>query len=147
MFTKALPIWLKDKSKEKNIQAKFTAEFVGQEGLVLKLTGATFYKVFLNDNLIHYGPAPTAGGYARVDVVDLPVFMGENNILTIEVAGYNCYSYAAVKQTSYLCAEVVHGDTCIAATGYDFDGYLVTSRVQKIFLPKTFFRSVEFVLQ
>lgn len=131
MFKKALPIWLENKEKEKNIQAKFEADFIGEECTILKITGATFYKVFLNGNLIHYGPSPTAGGYARVDVIKLDVNSGEKNTILVEAAGYNCYTYAAVKQISYIQAEILCHDKCIAATGYDFTGYFVASKVQK----------------
>ncbi len=130
MFEKALPVWLKDKEKEKNIQAKFIANFRGNGNAVLKIAGATFYKVFLNGKLIHYGPSPTALGYARVDAIKLDCKNG-NNELVIEGAGYNCFSYACVKQTSFIRAEVICDDECVAATGFDFEGYLVPSRIQK----------------
>ena len=130
MFIKALPVWLVGREKEKNIQAKFTANFIGKENTKLKITGATYYKVFLNGKLIHYGPAPTARGYARVDVLNLNTACGSDNILVIEAAGYHCASYAAVKQTSFIQAEVVCDGQCVVATGFDFDGYYVPSRIQ-----------------
>ncbi len=132
MFTKAKPVWIDGKEHEKNIQAKFTAEFTAKQGAVLKITGATFFKVFLNGNLIHYGPSPTAGGYARIDIVSLDGVLDGVNTLVVEAAGYNCFSYAAVKQTSFVQAEVICGDECLCATGYDFKGYLVSSREQKV---------------
>ena len=130
MFTKALPVWLIGKEKEKNIQAKFVANFIGKKNTKLKITGATYYKVFLNGKLIHYGPSPTARGYARVDVLNLNAVESGNNTIIIEAAGYNCSSYAAVKQISFIQAEVFCDDQCMAATGFDFDGYYVPSRIQ-----------------
>ena len=131
MFTNALPIWLKGKENEMNIQAKFKAEFIPCENAVLKITGATFFKVFLNGELVHYGPSSTASGYVRVDVVNLKVNPGVKNFIVIEAAGYNCYSYATVKKPSFVQAEILCGDKCIAATGFDFDALLVPSRIQK----------------
>ncbi len=132
MFIKAKPVWIDGKELEKNIQAKFTAEFTAEKDAVLKITGATFFKVFLNGKLIHYGPSPTARGYARIDVVKLENLVSGTNTITVEAAGYNCYCFAAIKQTSFIQAEVVCGDTCVAATGFDFKGFLVASRKQKV---------------
>lgn len=131
MFNKALPIWLKNKETEKNIQAKFKAEFIGSDNTILKITGATNYKVFLNGTLIHYGPSHGAKGYFRVDVVNLKVNPGAKNTLLIEAAGYNCRAYAAVSHPSFVQAEVVADGACIVATGFDFEGFYVLSRVQK----------------
>ena len=109
MFKKAKRIWLKGLSKEMNTQARFTAQISVPKGAQLFVTGATFYKVYFDGELIHHGPSPTATGYARVDVVDLPR-RGGVTTLSIEVAGYASNSYAAVNQPSYLIAEVVVGD-------------------------------------
>ena len=130
MFAKALPIWLAGKEKEMNIQAKFVANFIGKENIKLKITGATYYKVFLNGKLIHYGPSPTARSYARVDIVNLDAVEKGNNVILIEAVGYNCFSYATVKQTSFIQAEVFCDGQCMAATGFDFEGYYVPSRIQ-----------------
>ncbi|MBR2948887.1 MAG: hypothetical protein IKC46_03395 [Lachnospiraceae bacterium] len=131
MFLKAKPVWLKDLAYEMNIQARFVTEFTGADNLLLKLTGASFYKVLLNGRLIHYGPAPTAKGYARVDEIALAAEAGSNR-LEIEAASYNCYNFECVKQPGFIQAEIVSADgTVLAATGYDFAGYRVNSRLQK----------------
>ena len=130
MFKKAQRIWLKGLSKEMNVQARFTAELSVPYGTQMLLTGATFYKVYFDGVLIHHGPAPTATGYARVDVIDLPRGQGVSTV-TVEVAGYASDSYAAVKQESYLAAEILSGDEVLAYTGRDFKAYRVASRKQK----------------
>ncbi|MBR6808376.1 MAG: hypothetical protein IKM46_08365 [Clostridia bacterium] len=132
MFKKALPIWLRGLENEKNIQAKFVARFKGGKNTVLKITGATFYKISLNDKIVHYGPSPAARGYARVDMVMLDTVPNGEYTLTVEAAGYNCYSYASVKQTSYVIAEICDSEQVIAWTGHDFKGYRVNSREQKV---------------
>ncbi|MBR5506132.1 MAG: hypothetical protein IKV73_07505 [Clostridia bacterium] len=131
MFAKALPIWLDGKEKEMNIQARFVASFLGVDDCVLKITGSTFYRVFLNGKLIHYGPAPVAHGCARVDEVCLEDCLGKNE-LVVEAAGYNCFSYACVKQPSFIQAEIICGGKCVCATGFDFEGCLVAAREQKV---------------
>lgn len=130
MFRTAKRIWLDGLSKEMNVQARFTANITVPKGARLFLTGATFYKVYFDGELIHHGPAPTATGYARVDVIDLPR-KGGVTALSVEVAGYASNSYAAVNQESYLIAEVRAGDDVIAYTGRDFKAYRVNSRVRK----------------
>ena len=131
MFIKAKPIWLSGKEKEKNVQAEFIAEFFGRKNIVLKITGATTFRVRLNDKIIHYGPARTAQGYARVDEIKLTEIKEKNKIV-IEAAGYNCNSYAGVMQDSFIQAEVCSDRECLVATGYDFSGLLVNQRVQKV---------------
>ena len=130
MFKSAKRIWLKGLSKEMNVQARFTAELSVPSGSKLYMAGATFYKVYFDGKLIHHGPAPTATGYARVDVIALPAKRTSANI-TVEVAGYASNSYAAVNQPSYLIAEIVAGDEILAYTGRDFKAQRVFSRTQK----------------
>ena len=129
-FIKAKPVWLKELSKDINIQAKFSAEFQGCADARLHITGSFNYKVYLNGNFIHYGPARTAYGYARIDVVHLNTVPGEN-VISVEAAGYNCNSFCFVNQESFVQAEVTGNGTVLCATGYNFAGARVTAREQK----------------
>ena len=131
MFKSAKRIWLKGLTGEMNTQARFVTELCVPSNVVLRLTGSTFYKVYIDGELIHHGPAPTATGFARVDVIELPEKRGKVS-LSIEVAGYASNSYAAVNQESYVIAEVVSGDEVISFTGKDFRAYRVCSREQKV---------------
>ena len=131
MLKTAKKIWLKGLSKEVNIQARFVTELPAAKDTTLYVTGATFYKVYFDGNLIHYGPSPTATGYARVDTVKLPAFHSTSD-LVIEVAGYNSNSYAAVNQESYIAAEIWQDGELVRATGKDFKAYRVNSRKQKV---------------
>ena len=130
MFKKAERIWLRGLSEEMNIEARFTAELDIPRGAELHITGATFYKVYLDGELVHHGPAPTGTGFARVDVIALPRSRGRVS-LSIEVAGYASNSYATVKEESYVIAEVVAADEVICYTGRDFRAYRVGARAQK----------------
>lgn len=130
MFRKAKRIWLKGLTREMNIQARFVARLLIPKDAKLYITGATFFKVYVDGALVHHGPAPAATGFARVDVVDLP--QSETAVpLSIEVAGYACNAYASVNQESYLIAEVASGDTVLCCTGRDFKAYRVCAREQK----------------
>ena len=130
MLETAKKIWLKCLSAERNIQARFVEEVKPCDETTLYLTGATFYKVYFDGELIHHGPSPTAAGYARVDVIKL-ARKEYAAPLIIEVAGYNCNSYAAVKQESYIAAEIWQNGKAVAFTGRDFKAYRVASRMQK----------------
>ena len=133
MFTKAKAIWLKNLEKEMNIQALYTASFDKKDNVVLKITGATAYRVYINGNLVHYGPARTAGGYARIDVVPIcSCILKDKNDVRIEAVNYYCNAFSFVCQTAFLQAELVSGDEVLAATGYDFNAYRVNSRLQKV---------------
>ena len=131
MFLVARPIFLEGMSKQLNIQARFTARITAGGECVLRIAGATIFKVHLDGRLIHHGPSPAARGYFRVDEVSLGRELSDA-VLDIEVAGYYDESYSFVKAESFVCAEVVSDGECIAATGRDFCGYRVTSREQRV---------------
>ena len=131
MFTIAKPIFLEGMSKRPNTQARFTARITASDECVLRIAGATIFKVHLDGKLIHHGPSPAARGYFRVDEVSLGRGLSDA-VLDVEVAGYYDESYCFVKAESFICAEVVSDGECIAATGRDFCGYLVESREQKV---------------
>lgn len=132
-FKKALPIWLKNLENEINIQAEFVAEFAYAPDLMLNITGATTFRIYLNGKLLHYGPARTASGYARIDRVSIAdSFLNKKNLLRIEAVSYNCNSYDGVMQPGYIQAEIIDANgACLAATGYDFCAFRVFARVQK----------------
>ncbi|MBQ8396812.1 MAG: hypothetical protein IJX53_01270 [Clostridia bacterium] len=130
MFTQAKPIWIKGRSNELNVQTAFTCTVDSRPGLTLRLTGATYYRVFVDGRFVHYGPARAARGCARVDEIALP----ERGpvALCIEVMGYRCNSLSTANQPSYLQAEIVVGGEVIAFTGRDFVGRLPGTHLQKV---------------
>ena len=66
MFEKAKSIWLKNKRTTKNLQVGFRCDFEADKSktYVLKLTGSTYYRVFLNGKFAGYGPARAGHGFA-----------------------------------------------------------------------------------
>ena len=137
-FGAAKPVWPEGREKEWNCQVGFTAEFVGAaaKGAVLRYTGATMCRVFLNGEFLGYGPARAAHGFARVEELPLGGRTKEGlNVLAVEVAGYNCDSFYTVRQPSFLQAEIIAGDgRVIAATGVNggFSARIVKERVKKV---------------
>lgn len=133
MFIKAKPIWLKDKECEQNYFAAFEATVKDLKSTEIHIAAATFYRLFVNGTFVAFGPARTAAGYARKDVISLDAYhLDEGNAIRIEVAGYCCGSYSAVKSTSFLLAEIRKKDEIIAFTGRDFIGARMWEKVQAV---------------
>lgn len=138
-FVEAVPVWPEGREREMNLLVEFRARFAIATGqrAVLRVTGATVYRILLDGRFVGYGPARAGHGVFRVDEWllghELPA--GEHD-LSIEVAGYNCNSYALLDQPSFLQAEVLVDDgTVMAATGRDdergFEAWLRHDRVRK----------------
>jgi alpha-L-rhamnosidase len=135
MFLKAVPIWINGLQAEMNVQAVFTANFIVEsyQSAMLRISGASLYRIKINGEFAGYGPARAPHGYARVDEIDISAYLKcGNNQIEVEAAGYNCASFYLRKQLSFLCAEVISNDTCLAYTGSDFKGKWSKQRLQKV---------------
>jgi len=132
MFRSAKPVWLTGLGEEKNVLAAFKLTAGSLAGVQLHVTAASFYRLTINGAFAAFGPARTARGYARVDVLDLDSYdCGTENTLILEVAGYNCLSLSTVCQHPFLQAELRRGDEVIAFTGRDFESFRPACKVQK----------------
>ena len=129
MFIKAQPIWAKDYEKEWNTHVVFCVNGDFAEDTSLHLASTGYYRVYMNGEFQGAGPARTAKGYLREDI--LPVPTGKCEIV-IEAVGYYCHSLATVWQTSCLYAEVQTGNTVVAYSGQDFKAYMPQCKVQKV---------------
>ena len=99
MFKQAIPVFATGKENEMNYTLLLRATYADLRGCKLYITAASFYRLVVNGRFVAFGPARTAGGYARVDELALGRYgnkTGENEIL-IEVAGYGCKSLSTVK--------------------------------------------------
>ena len=132
MFSLARPVFAKGKSQEPNVYAEFKATVDSLVGAELKITAASFYRVSVNGKFVGFGPARTAKGYARMDILPLEKYAvdGKSEIV-IGVIGYYCRSFNGIFQPSFLTAEIVRGGEVICCTGRDFDCYLPASHIQK----------------
>lgn len=134
-FQSALPIWPEGRSEEMNVFAEFRAEFVQLDPgpAMLRVTGATQYRIHVNGEYAGYGPARAGHGFYRVDEIDLTRWLhrGTNSVV-IEVAGYNSNGYSLLDQPSFLQAEVVVSGKVVAATGANgFETRVRPDRIQK----------------
>jgi len=137
LIKKAVPVWAQDREKEMNLTLGFRGVFVAgkNQKTTLRITASTLYRVFLNGEFLGYGPARACHGYFRIDDYDLSkrVINGEN-IIAIEVAGYNVNSYYTMDQPSFLQAEVESDGKIVIATGTapGFEAFQLKERLQKV---------------
>lgn len=125
----ARPIWIESKECEMNIHAVFCTRVETEKDATLHIGGTVFYRVYINGAFVGAGPARTAKGYIREDI--LAVGSGKSEIV-IEAVGYHCCSLSTVCQTSFIMAEVEWDGKVIASTGKDFKGFLPKCKVQKV---------------
>ena len=138
-FVSAKPVWPKGRETEKNLFVGFRATFQtnAPDRIILRATGATCYRAFVNGQFLAHGPARGPHGFFRVDEWDITDRLqpGEN-VVAFEVAGYNVNSYALLDQPSFLQAEVIGADGKVLAStdgkGAPFSATLLPQRVQKV---------------
>jgi alpha-L-rhamnosidase len=101
----------------------------------LRIAGATLYRAYVNGEFRAWGPARGPHGYYRVDEWEItPLLVHGNNLVAIEVAGYNINSYWVLNQPSFLQAEVLADNEVIASTGgsgQPFEAAVLPERVRK----------------
>ena len=136
MFNKAIPVFAKDKAKEQNYQLVLRATVDSLKNTIIYLAACSFYRLTVNGSFVAFGPARTAGGYARVDEIALDAYdiCGKASEIIIEVAGYYCMSLSTVKQPSFVTAELRRGNEVLLATGRDgdFEGFVNCYRVRNV---------------
>lgn len=133
-FEKALPVWETGKACEKNYTLLFRAVIEKENNVLLRLTGSCIYQIFINGKFMATGPARAAHGYYRVDELYLDPYLQEGkNVVVIQTAGYYVNSFYLLEQPAFLCAEILSGGTCLAATGVDgFRARAMKERIQKV---------------
>jgi alpha-L-rhamnosidase len=134
---KAAPVWAAGREREMNLNLGFRGIFraAGGENVTLRITASTLYRVFVNGTFVGSGPARAAKAYFRVDEYDISSLAGEGeNVLAVEVAGYNVNSYYVMDQPSFLLSEVEAGGRIVLATGREkgFEAFRMTERLQKV---------------
>jgi alpha-L-rhamnosidase len=134
-FVAAKPVWPTGRSHEKNLQVGFRAVFNFSKGqrAILRLTASTLYRATVNGKFAGYGPARGPHGFYRVDELDITsLLQPEDNVVAVEVAGYNVNSYYTIDEPSFLQAEIIQGGKTLAATGGNgFQAAILRERVQK----------------
>jgi len=133
MFKNAIPVYAENKSRDMNTHLLLREKTASLRDTRLFITGYSFFRLWVNGTFVFFGPARAAGGYARVEQIDLTAYHkdGDNEIL-VEVCGYGCGSLASVDQPSFVAAELRRGAEVLLYTGRDFEGFCPDQRVQKV---------------
>ncbi len=131
MFLKAIPVYPKGLSKKMNTFVTFKAAVENLKGTRLHISAASFYQLWVNGRFVAFGPARTALGYAREDIISLDEFDENENRIEISVNGSYCQSFDGVRQPSFLQAELRRGDEVIFATGENLAAYEDPRKIRK----------------
>lgn len=132
-FVKAKPIWPEGDEEKKNMTVAFrkVINLKDTESSRLKITASTDYRAFVNGKFLSHGPCVAAHDFYRIDSYDITAFLKPgDNIVSIEVSGYNTPNYYLLDQPSFLQAEIETGNKLVAATGTsdDFSAYILNQR-------------------
>lgn len=134
-FRSAVPVWEKGMETEKNYSLLFTANIPQTANATLKIAAHARFVLKINGTFLAAGPARAGHGYYRVDEYDISALLTkEINVVSILCAGYSTNSFSYLDMPSFLCCEIMSGDSCLAATGENgsFTASRYTERVQKV---------------
>ncbi len=140
-FQKAVPIWINDLQTVQNVTASFRVviPWDGASDVLLRLTAHCDYRAFVNGQFLGHGPCVAGEGFYRVDEHALkPLLKKGDNLIAVEVAGYNIDNYYLLNKPSFFQGEITSGGKVLAATtsgkwnkGFTpFEGALLEQKVQ-----------------
>lgn len=148
MFEYAKPIWVENRETEINCRVQFKAFIPFAENAFIHIATSGIYQLWINGKFVSYGPARAGRGHFRMENLEITDYLKEgDNAVVIEVAGYYCKSFYVQQQPSFLQAEVVSGDSCLAATGKDFSARLnpyYYRKIQRYSYQRTFAESYDY---
>jgi len=143
-FQVARPVWIAGRSSEMNLQVGFRTFVTLAPGdgtqlpgpVRVRIAASSLYRLTVNGQFVGHGPARAAYGFFRIDEWEVPegLLKRYDNLVAVEVAGYNVNSYYLLNQPAFLQAEVLRGDRPLAATGptrTEFEAFPLEWRVQK----------------
>ena len=134
-FIEAKPVWSESREKEKNLTLSFreVVKIRRVKDAQIRLTASCDYRLRVNGEFVAHGPCVAAHDFYRIDCYDLKPYLHKGeNLIAIEVAGYNCPSYYLLNQPSFLQAEVEVNGAIVAATGEAFEAYDLGQRVADV---------------
>jgi len=124
-------VWPAEVRNEMNVTMAFQLDksFETPEA-TLEICASNGYMVFLNDEMIAFGPARTAHGYIRKDEIALKG-LDASSKLTVDVIGNNINSFCYPDEKPYFAAKVLCGGRVLARTE-DFSCFRLDDRIQKV---------------
>ncbi len=124
-------IWAKGLIQEKNVILAFRRRLTPDGETVLNLAASNLYRVFVNGEMIGYGPARAAHGYSRLDSYSLEKWQGQEIIITAEVYSANINTFYTVDEPPFFACEIRSGEKLLADAA-DFESFRMIGRVQKV---------------
>ncbi len=124
-------IWAKGLLEEKNITVTYQYTVTPSTETVLELAASNLYRLFVNGELVGYGPARAAHGYSRLDTYSLAKWVGTEAVLSVDVYSANTNTFYTVDERPFFAAEIKNGTDVLAEAG-DFTAYRMTERVRKV---------------
>lgn len=137
-FVRAVPVWPDGMEKVMNLTVGFRAIIHGPVcgDTLLRITASSIYRFYINGIFAGCGPARGPHGYYRIDEWNISDrLIKKENILAVEVAGYNVNSYYLLNQPSFLQAEILTDGIVAGATAEDhncFEAKICHERLQKV---------------
>lgn len=132
----AKPVFLAGLEDRLNVQAGFRKDFDLEalpQTAVLHITARSVYRLYVNGELVMHGPARTAHGHLRVDVLDVLPYLhcGINKIAVETSASVGClggYSNDQTCESSMLLAELRLNGAVALATDESWDAVRLKQR-------------------
>ena len=124
-------IWAKNLYGEKNITITFQHTMTPESDSKLCLTASTMYRLFVDGELVGYGPARAAHGYCRLDEYELSKWAGREITVSVEVYSANVNSFYTVDEPPFFACEITSNGSVIA-DAEDFTAYRMSERVQRV---------------
>lgn len=125
-------VWGRDKTKEKNCTLGFVYDLSCNTGdkISISVNASNIYKLYVDDQLVGYGPARAAHGFSRTDELEIFASKPQHRI-TVEVVSYQVNSYYLVMEDPFFDCKITVNSLFVADSS-DFLCYYLNDRVQKV---------------
>ena len=121
MFNQALPVWAKGQETATNLCLQFKALCPAVPDATVCVATSGIYNLWINGEFVAYGPARVGKGHFRMDRIPVShLLTRQENVVVIEVTGFNAFSFEIQKQPSFLQAEILSEGKPVCWTGRDF---------------------------
>ena len=120
-FQKAKPVWLKNREQHQSQFAAFHVLLTAEKPIEVtaSIAARSYYRMYLNGDMVAHGPARAAEGCCRVD--EIPIKLAGQCHIAIEIAAYQSpdrYCNDCTLEKGLLVAEISTSDgTVLTATG------------------------------
>ena len=126
-----ITIWAKNIREQKNHSVAFFYKGKLPNNSQIEIAAANAYRLFVNGELLGYGPARAYHKHTRKDVYNLTNMHNSKTTIVVEVFAANVNSYYLIDEPPFFGACIIDGEKTIANT-LDFKAFILNDRVQKV---------------